>query len=346
MNDAHARRALQEELARFACRVHQPEDPPLFSREPRPAMQSHHWRWADLAPLLDKLGGNVELGVQGPRRTLRLATPGLESGTTTTFWASIQVILPGEVAGAHRHSASAFRFVMRGSGATTTVDGERYPMNEGDLVLTPAWTWHDHEYHGDAPMVWLDILDISLMAKMDATFFEPHASTTQAVNALADASQRKFGSGLMRPACRDEGSDANPVLVYPAAMARESLQRAADAIRDPVDDVRLEYQNPRTGGSAMRTMALSMQTLRPGFQGQRVRSTGSKLYYVVEGEGTTSIGGQDHDWSAGDFLAIAPWDWHAHRNHSRCDAVLFRVDDHPTMRALGFFREENGTASA
>lgn len=341
MRDADARRSLQQELARFACKVHQPDDPPLFSREPRPAMQSHHWRWSDISPLLQKLGGEVELGVQGPRRTLRLATPGLASGTTTTFWASIQVILPGEVAGAHRHSASAFRFVMQGSGATTTVDGECYPMNQGDLVLTPAWTWHDHEYRGSEPMIWLDILDISLMQKLDATFFEAHSTPTQPLNELPDASFRKFGSGLMRPATIDRAArEVNPVLVYPSAMARASLDSAADALFDPVDDVRLEYQNPVTGGSAMPTMGLSLQTLRAGFVGKACRSTGSKLYYVVEGHGTTKIEGKTHEWGQGDFIAVAPWAWHEHRNEHKDDAVIFRVDDHPAMRALGFFREE------
>ena len=36
----------------------------------------------------------------------------------------------------HRHSPSALRFVIEGSGAWTTVDGVRLPMTAGDLVLT------------------------------------------------------------------------------------------------------------------------------------------------------------------------------------------------------------------
>ena len=107
-----------------ARRVAQPDDPPLFTREPKPDVQSVHWRGRDLMPLLGRLGREVDLGAGGPRRTLRLHNPGLPYGTTNTFWASIQVILPGEVATAHRHSASAFRFVMHGDGAWTTVDGE------------------------------------------------------------------------------------------------------------------------------------------------------------------------------------------------------------------------------
>lgn len=180
--DADRRRALKQDLAKYHCRVHQPDDPPLFTRSPQPATQSVHWRWEDLCPLLERIGQEVDLTAGGPRRTLRLHNPGLPRGTTNTFWASIQVILPGEVATAHRHTANALRFIMQGEGAWTTVDGECYPMRTGDLVLTPSWAWHDHVHRGDQPMIWLDVLDISLMQALEATFFEPYTDGLQPVD--------------------------------------------------------------------------------------------------------------------------------------------------------------------
>jgi gentisate 1,2-dioxygenase len=60
---------------------------------------------------------------------------------------SIQLVRPGEIAKAHRHSLTAFRFIVQGNGACTTVEGERFMMSPGDLILTPNWTWHDH-YNG------------------------------------------------------------------------------------------------------------------------------------------------------------------------------------------------------
>src|SRR6204780_4033289 len=152
MSDASERRALSTELKRFNCRVAQPDDPPLFPRQPVSAMKPCHWRSGDLDRLLDKIGAKLKLEAGGQRRTIRLTNPGLPYGTTPTFWGSIQHILPGEVATAHRHSPHAFRFIMKGSGASTMVDGEHYPMNKGDIVLTPAWTWHDHQHHGTEPM--------------------------------------------------------------------------------------------------------------------------------------------------------------------------------------------------
>jgi gentisate 1,2-dioxygenase len=303
-------------------------------------MKSHHWKWSVLEPILERIGEEIDLGAGGPRRTLRLVSPGLGMGTTPTFWASIQVILPGEIADAHRHSASAFRFVMRGAGATTTVDGEQYPMSEGDLVLTPAWTWHDHEYKGSEPMIWLDVLDISLMQTLHATFFEAYASATQPLADIPDNSARLYGSGLMRPPGPAPVHSANPLLVYPASMARQALESAVGAVSDPVDDVVLEYQNPCGGGSAMPTMAMTLQTLRKGFRGQARRNTGSRLYYVVQGSGATTVGGERFEWGRGDFMTVAPWVWHAHENLSEGDAVLFQVNDLPVLRALGFCREE------
>src|SRR5260370_42630515 len=106
-------------------------------------MQPVHWKAADLGHLLEKIGASLKLEQGGQRRTLRLCNRGLPYGTTPTFWASIQYILPGEIATAHRHAASALRFIMKGRGADTIVDGKSYAMYEGDRLPNPAWTWQD-----------------------------------------------------------------------------------------------------------------------------------------------------------------------------------------------------------
>jgi hypothetical protein len=143
MPDAAERQALHDELAALNIAVHQPDDRPLFTAQPKPAMQPCHWRAADISAMLERIGAHLKLEAGGNRRTLRLTNPGLPYGTTPTLWASIQYILPGEIATSHRHAASALRFVMQGSGTDTIVDGEQYVMNEGDLVLTPSMQFHD-----------------------------------------------------------------------------------------------------------------------------------------------------------------------------------------------------------
>lgn len=212
--DADNRKMLADELKALNFAVHQPDDPPLFTPVPESSMQPMHWRAEDVASCLERIGELVKLERGGVRRTLRLANPGIPYGTTPTFWASIQYILPGEIATAHRHTANALRFIMQGVGADTTVDGEQYQMNEGDLVLTPNWTYHDHEHKGSEPMVWLDVLDINLVRSLSATFFEGYDTPRQAVDNLPDASYREFGSGLMRPLRARYAKFDNPLLAY------------------------------------------------------------------------------------------------------------------------------------
>ena len=69
-----------------------------------------------------------------------------DNATTHTLSMGIQMIKPGEIAWAHRHTLAAIRFVIKGDGKVfTVVDGEKCPMEPYDLILTPQWTWHDHQ---------------------------------------------------------------------------------------------------------------------------------------------------------------------------------------------------------
>jgi gentisate 1,2-dioxygenase len=64
--------------------------------------------------------------------------------------------LPGETAPNHKHTIGAVRLIIEGEGGFTTVGGERCPMEKGDVILTPAGRWHQHEHAGTAPVIWLD----------------------------------------------------------------------------------------------------------------------------------------------------------------------------------------------
>ncbi len=339
MVDADERRALIAELEKYNFRVSSP-DRPLFSKEPNSTMVPVLWKAADIAAQLDQIGARLKLQAGGARRTLQLSNPGLPYGTTPTFWVSIQYILPGEIATAHRHMASALRFIMQGEGADTTVDGEMYQINEGDLVLTPNWTWHDHEHKGSEPMVWIDVLDISLVRSCHAVFFEDFDMARQTPNVIPDESYRRFGSGLMRPQGQPERRKYSPVLAYTRAMSEEALRQAAGLDPDPFDDVILEYQNPVTGEPALPTIGTRLQMLRPGTHTRAHRHTGSAVYYVIRGEGATIINGQRYDWAKGDFLALPPWATHEHLNTGKSEVLLFQVNDLPALEKLGFYREE------
>lgn len=340
MDDAEARRALKAELDSHHIHIHQPDAPPLFSKTPTSPMHAVHWKWADLKRLLVKIGEGLSMDSGGNRRTLRLANPGLPFGTTPTFWCSIQYILPGEHAGAHRHQANAMRFIMQGEGARSAVDGEEYPFGEGDLVLTPNWSWHEHAHDGAEPMIWLDILDISLVRSLHATFFEAHPTGSQELSDNPLSSHQQWGSGLMKPVNPLQYNRRNPQLVYPWQMAKTAIDHAAGLAGDDYDDTALEYQNPVNGGPVTDTLAARMLHMRPGFNGKAQRQTGSKVYHFVQGEGQTKVNGETFSWGPNDFLSIPPWALHEHQVTSATPALVLEINDHPTLQKLGFFRQD------
>jgi gentisate 1,2-dioxygenase len=66
------------------------------------------------------------------------------------------MILPGEVAPSHRHSAHALRVILDAKQSYSFENGEETPMETGDIVLTPGGHWHGHGHDGSEPAYWLD----------------------------------------------------------------------------------------------------------------------------------------------------------------------------------------------
>lgn len=92
--------------------------------------------------------------------------------TTDTLYAGLQLVIPNEVAPAHRHTAFAMRFIIEGNGGFTAVHGQRIKMQRGDVILTPTWNWHDHGKDGSGPMIWLDGLDLPNFTHFPVHFVE------------------------------------------------------------------------------------------------------------------------------------------------------------------------------
>ena len=121
----------------------------LVPREPKSRAVPYQWKYDEIRPLLLE-SGSLLTAEEAERRALVLENPSFpgESRTTSTMYAAIQLIMPGETAPAHRHTASALRFMIEGEGAFTVVGGERTIMRRGDFVITPAWAFHDHGNSG------------------------------------------------------------------------------------------------------------------------------------------------------------------------------------------------------
>src|SRR5262245_46744017 len=312
------------------------------SVEPRSKAVPYLWRWRDVRPHAMRAAELVGTE-QAERRVLRLTNPELAGvAASHTLVANIQIVMPGEIARAHRHSASALRLIIEGQGGYTVVNGDRIPMYPGDLVLTPNWTWHDHANDTDQPMIWLDGLDTPLVRMLEAGFYEEFGEERQPVGAGADPSVAKYGAGGLRPAWEGAtGARYSPLWHYPLAQARAALERlAAETSGSPFDGVILEYTNPVTGGPATPPVACYLPRLPPGQHTQAHRHTCCTNYHVIEGAGHSIVGGQRLDWEDKDVFTIPTWTLHEHVNTGDRPALLFSFTDAPVMKALDLYRED------
>lgn len=314
----------------------------LLTKEPRSRAVPYLWRWDDLLPLIERSGELAAIKRGAERRVLGLINPGLPDryGATHTMWAGFQYLMPGEVALAHRHSPAAIRFIVQGRGGFTTVDGDKCLMEPGDMILTPPWTWHDHGNETDEPMIWLDGLDLPIVAELEGVFYEPFTQDAQPLAKPVGDSERRYGLGQLRPIEQRPARSFSPLLNYKWARTEEALHRLATVEGDPFDDVAMEYINPHTGGPIMPTLGCGIQLLRPGVRTLAHRHTGSVMYLAFRGRGSTLIEGQRFDWSPGDLFVVPTWTWHEHAAAPGTDAVLFSVQDRPVMDALGLYREQ------
>ncbi|MHA6911609.1 gentisate 1,2-dioxygenase [Ralstonia pseudosolanacearum] len=314
----------------------------LVPREPKPRIVPAHWQYGAIRPLVMQAGGIIS-AEEAVRRVLVLENPGLpgRSSITSTLYAGLQLILPGEIAPSHRHTQSALRFIVEGKGAWTAVDGERTTMHPGDFIITPSWTWHDHGCprldEGGEPVVWLDGLDIPLVQQFDAGFAENHPEAQQPVTRPEGDSFARFGHNMV-PVRHRVSDPTSPVFSYPYERSREALDTLyRHGELDPWDGVKLRYVNPATGGWPMPTIATFMQYLPAGFRGKTYRSTDATVYCVVEGRGTAHIGEAQFAFAPHDVFVVPSWA--PVRLDAQDDAVLFSYSDRPVLAALNLLRE-------
>jgi gentisate 1,2-dioxygenase len=287
--------------------------------------------------------GSLITAKEAERRVLVLENPGLrgQSRITTDLYAGVQLVLPGEVAPAHRHTQSALRFVLEGGGAHTSVNGERTIMQEGDFIITPPMTWHDHGNESDAPIFWLDGLDIPLVQFLDASFAEQLGEDEQPITRPLGDSDVRFGAGLLPVDHKAQGG-TTPVFNYPYNRTRDALERMRRAEAwDPCHGLKMRYSNPVTGGHAMATMGTFIQLLPKGFSTSSYRSTDATVFSPVEGRGRTHIGRDTVvEWGPRDVFVVPSWA--PVRHEADEDAVLFSFSDRPVQEALHLFREDRG----
>ncbi len=313
----------------------------LMKAEPERLGVPFVWRYSEVQPLLLE-AGDVVTAEEADRRVLMLLNPGLggAAAATANLYAGLQLVLPGEVAPKHRHAASAIRFVVEGDGAYTAVNGEKSTMRPGDLVLTPNWAWHDHGNESDAPMIWLDGLDIPLVNKLDQPFFESPGDARQELTEPDDASARRWGQSRLSPAWEPWPHRYAPLVNYPWRQTEQVLREAArDTAGSPEDGVIFRYTNPIDGGPPLPTMSCFVQLLAPGLHTDAHRHTSGAVYHVVRGHGETIVAGERLAWGERDTFAVPGWAVHEHVNADE-ESILFSFSDEPVLRALDLYREQ------
>jgi gentisate 1,2-dioxygenase len=311
----------------------------VVTREPVTRCVPHVWHYNDVKSLVMESGGLIT-AEEALRRVLILENPAMrgESRATNTLFAGIQMILPGEIAPAHRHVSSAIRFVLDGEGAYTAVEGEKAFMSPGDFVITANWAPHDHGNPSNKPMLWLDVLDFPAVNFFEASFAEDFDEKMQHTNRGDGDSLAFYASGVL-PDGTPAVLNRSPVVNYTYARTKpivERLKKAGDI--DKSHGARVRYANPVNGGPVLPTMGASLSLLPKGFAGAPYRSTDGMIFVCAEGGGSTKVEDKALEWGPNDVFVVPPWKRFSHRPLK--ESVLFAISDRPAQEALGIWRED------
>jgi len=348
VEDTPELRAYYDELARHSSLAFWTRANDIEPWEPQTRYAPTLWPYATMRDLVLRSADLVDPEKAG-RRVVVLINDS-EAGRQFTaacgwLFSGLQVMRPGEITPAHRHTASAHRFIMEGRGAYTVVDGHRITLEKHDYVLTPNGCWHDHGVVADGETsIWQDGLDIPLMNIMETNFYEVYPEDAQKPRYPDNDSPGTYGGapGLVPTALEAWDAPYSPLLVYRWREVREALV-ALSRVREPgrFDGHIMRYSNPLSGGWAMKTLGAQIRLLPPGYAGEAHRHTGNVMYNVAEGHGYSIIGGQRFDWREHDVFCVPSWTWHEHVNLSAdAPALLFSFNDFPLVEALGVYVED------
>jgi gentisate 1,2-dioxygenase len=232
--------------------------------------------------------------------------------------------------------------VVEGEGAWTTVDGEQCPMQRGDLILTPTGLWHEHGHEGDAPVIWLDVLDLPLVHYLEASYHVNGAR--QAVK--PGRSDRAYSRGGLVPTpVFGRSSRAYPMLRYPWADARAALLALAED-RPDQEAVQLTYPNPETGGHAENILGFHALMLRPGQVLALPARSPASVWHVIEGAATLTVGDGEGEGAEAPRFALAEADTACAPGYlpltlanasAGAPAFVFVADESPLHQKLGLY---------
>ncbi len=304
----------------------------------RPALRTRPtcWPYQSLKPLLLKAGELTPME-KAERRVLVLANPGHgldKMQASSTIYLGMQLLLPGETAPMHRHTPNAVRMVVEGGGAYTSVNGERCPMERGDLILTPTGMWHEHGHDGTEPVVWLDVLDLPLVYYMEASYVMEGGPEFPA---KGDDSGAYLGGGVAPAPVFERSAEAFPMLRYPWKQVKAALHSLA-ASRPEIESVQVAYINPETGADVQKILGYSALMLRPGERLSLPARSSSCVFHQVEGKARVAVEDVEFSMKDADTCCIPGYTAITLENLSGSEpAYLFVADDAPFQKKLGVY---------
>ncbi len=284
---------------------------PILYPEMRSKFVPAHWRYAEAKAGMQSAGRLIGTDLAERRNfVMRNPIPDNDIATTRTLICAYQSILPGEKARTHRHAPHALRVILDSRGSYSIVNGEKTPMETGDIVLTPGWSWHGHGHDGSEQAFWFDGLDVPLTHLLEPMFFEEHPDGWENVHTVTERSPMRFA--------------------WPDTLA--ALDRAK------ADDAGHFGKTVTLPAPTMPTIQLRVHAWASGWRSRPYRHAANTIYVVMRGRGSSQIGDRTFDWDFGDTIAAPAWSRIEHR--AAADAVMFAMSDEALMRWSQYYRFE------
>ena len=149
----------------------------------------HLWRYADVRPCVLESAEHIT-AKEAERRVLILENPGLKGSSqiTNTLYAGLQLIMPGEVAPAYRHTQSALCFVVEGSGAYTAVD---FDVNAFVVLVAPKGMAPARRSKINADVAKV-LTDPEIKSRFDTFAFEPISGSPEEIVRATEAKGKVY----------------------------------------------------------------------------------------------------------------------------------------------------------